>query len=60
MIAQGLFKSAEREEKYLLPSENNGASLMKIYTNNKNIKDMKDLVGKKLFLQHLPEEFSIS
>ncbi|MEK5443433.1 transporter substrate-binding domain-containing protein [Fredinandcohnia sp. FSL W7-1320] len=48
MIAQGLFKSAEREEKYLLPSENNGASLMKIYTNNKNIKDMKDLVGKKI------------
>lgn len=50
MIAQGLFKSEERAKKYLLPSESNGASLMKIYTNeaNKDIKGMKDLVGKKI------------
>lgn len=50
MIAQGLFKSEERAEKYLIPSQHNGASLMKIYTNeeNKDIKGMKDLVGKRI------------
>lgn len=50
MLAQGLFKSKEREEKYIVASESNGASLMRIFTNeeNKGIKDMKDLVGKEI------------
>ncbi|WP_424236912.1 transporter substrate-binding domain-containing protein [Bhargavaea ginsengi] len=50
MIAQGLFKSEERAEKYLLPDENNGASLMRIYkrSDSDDIENMKDLVGKKI------------
>lgn len=50
LIAQGLFLSEEREEKYLIPSESNGASLMKIYTNeeNKDIETLEDLVGKNI------------
>lgn len=50
MIAQGLFKSDERAEKYLIPEEHNGASLMRIYVHadNDDIHEMKDLVGKKI------------
>lgn len=51
MIAQGLFRSDAREEKYLIPEESNGASLMRVYSNNKNkdIDSFEDLVGKKIF-----------
>ena len=51
MIAQGLFRSEAREEKYLIPEESNGASLMRVYSNknNANIDSFEDLVGKKLF-----------
>ena len=50
MIAQGLFLSEEREEKYIVPTESNGASLMRIFTNdeNKDIQSMEDLVGKNI------------
>lgn len=50
MIAQGLFKSEERAEKYLIPTEHNGASLMRIYVHadNTDIHEMKDLVGKNI------------
>ena len=51
MIAQGLFRSEAREEKYLIPEESNGASLMRVYSNknNANIDSFENLVGKKLF-----------
>lgn len=53
MIAQGLFKTGERANKYLIPEESNGSSLMRIYTNtigdNKNIERMEDLVGKDIY-----------
>ena len=51
MIAQGLFRSEAREEKYLIPEESNGASLMRVYSNkdNENIDSFDDLVGKKIF-----------
>lgn len=51
MIAQGLFRSEAREEKYLIPEESNGASLMRVYSNKNNagIDSFEDLVGKKLF-----------
>lgn len=47
MIAQGLFKSPTREEKYLIPEQHNGASLMRVYSNKEypNIKSLSDLVG---------------
>ncbi|WP_085993830.1 transporter substrate-binding domain-containing protein [Oceanobacillus senegalensis] len=50
MIAQGLFKTDEREEKYLIPSESNGSSLMKIYLNeaSKEVNSLEDLVGKSI------------
>ncbi|WP_068677600.1 transporter substrate-binding domain-containing protein [Oceanobacillus sp. Castelsardo] len=50
LIAQGMFLSEEREEKYLIPSESNGASLMKIYMNedNKDIETLEDLVGRNI------------
>ncbi|KGR79165.1 transporter substrate-binding domain-containing protein [Ureibacillus manganicus] len=51
MIAQGLFKSPTREEKYLIPEQHNGASLMRVYSNKKysNIKSLDDLVGLTIF-----------
>lgn len=51
MIAQGLFRSEAREEKYLIPEESNGASLMRVYSNKNNatIDSFEDLIGKKLF-----------
>lgn len=51
LIAQGLFRSEAREEKYLIPEESNGASLMRVYSNkdNKDIDSFDDLVGKKIY-----------
>ncbi|MFD1067518.1 transporter substrate-binding domain-containing protein [Oceanobacillus locisalsi] len=53
MIAQGLFKTAEREDKYLVPEESNGFSLMRIYANtmgdNVHINSMEDLVDKDIY-----------
>ncbi|MFJ8236336.1 transporter substrate-binding domain-containing protein [Ureibacillus sp. NPDC094379] len=50
MIAQGLFRSEAREEKYLIPEESNGASLMRVYSNKNagTIDGFEDLVGKKI------------
>ncbi|TQR17133.1 transporter substrate-binding domain-containing protein [Psychrobacillus lasiicapitis] len=50
MIAQGLFRSPTREEKYLIPEQNNGASLMRVYSNEKftDIESLGDLVGKTI------------
>ncbi len=51
MIAQGLILSEEREDSYLIPSEHNGFSLMKIYaTGNMDgeIETLDDLAGKKV------------
>lgn len=50
LIAEGFFSNPVRQEKYLIPDENDGASLIKIYTNeaNKQISSLEDLSGKKL------------
>ncbi|MFB5086685.1 transporter substrate-binding domain-containing protein [Psychrobacillus sp. PGGUH221] len=50
MIAQGLFRSPTREEKYLIPDQHNGASLMRVYSNEKftDIDSLGDLVGKTI------------
>lgn len=50
LIAEGFFKNPVREQKYLIPNENDGASLIKIYTNdaNQSIKSIQDLSGKNL------------
>lgn len=50
LIAEGFFKNPVREQKYLIPSENDGASLIRIYSNDshKNIKSVSDLRGIKL------------
>lgn len=50
LISEGLFKTKERTEKYLLPDENVGVSLIKIITrgNDNSIKTLDDLVGKKV------------
>jgi L-cystine transport system substrate-binding protein len=50
MIAQGLFRSEAREEKYLIPEESNGASLMRVYSNKDagTIESLADLAGKKI------------
>lgn len=50
LISEGLFKTKERTEKYLLPEENTGVSLIKIITrgNDNSIKTLDDLVGKKV------------
>lgn len=50
LIAEGLFKTPEREEKYLLPEENVGASLIKITVkgSDDSIKTLDDLVGKNV------------
>ena len=46
----GLFKTAEREKKYLFPIENTGVSTVEIYKkkSNKTIQTLEDLVGKTL------------
>jgi len=50
LIAEGLFKTPERVQKYLLPEENVGASLIKITVrgDDNSIKTLDDLVGKKV------------
>ncbi|WP_332238733.1 transporter substrate-binding domain-containing protein [Sporolactobacillus sp. KGMB 08714] len=50
LIAEGFFKNSVREQKYLIPNESDGASLIKIYTNdaNQSITNFSDLVGKKI------------
>ena len=50
LISEGLFKTKEREEKYLLPQENVGVSLIKIVTrgDDTSINTLDDLVGKKV------------
>lgn len=50
LIAQGLFLTDDRKEKYLYPTENNGYSLIRIYANqeNKDIETLEDLVGKNI------------
>ncbi|GGL51760.1 transporter substrate-binding domain-containing protein [Sporolactobacillus putidus] len=50
LIAEGFFKNPVRAQKYLIPNENDGASLIKIYTNdaNKSIASLSDLSGKRL------------
>lgn len=50
LVGGGLFKTAEREKKYLFPSENTGVSTIEIYkrSDDKDIQTLDDLVGKKL------------
>ncbi len=50
LIAEGLFKTKERVEKYLLPEENVGVSLITIVIRGKDtsINTLDDLVGKKV------------
>lgn len=50
LIGGGLYKTPEREEKYLIPNAINGVSLINIYVNEEDdsIKGLQDLVGKKL------------
>jgi L-cystine transport system substrate-binding protein len=50
LIAEGLFKTPERLEKYILPEENIGVSLIKIVIrgNETNISSLDDLVGRKV------------
>lgn len=46
----GYFKTEQREQKYLLPKENTGVSLMRIWTlpSRTDITTLDDLVGKKI------------
>lgn len=50
LIGGGLYKTKEREEKYLLPDAVNGVSLINIYVHedDNSIKSIDDLVGKNL------------
>ena len=50
LIGGGLYKTAEREKKYLLPNAITGVSLINIYVSedNNSIQKLDDLVGKKL------------
>ena len=50
LIAEGLFKTKEREAKYLLPKENVGVSVIKIVTRaeDTDINTLDDLVGRRL------------
>lgn len=50
LIGGGLYKTKEREEKYLIPNAINGVSLINIYVHegDNSIKGLDDLVGKKL------------
>ena len=50
LIGGGLYKTPEREQKYLIPNAINGVSLINIYVNedDNSIKSLDDLVGKKL------------
>ena len=50
LIGGGLYRTKEREEKYLLPDAINGVSLINIYVHedDDSIKSIDDLVGKNL------------
>lgn len=49
MATGGYYKAASRSKQFLIPDAPMGASLMKIYSrNDSDIKEMKDLVGKKI------------
>lgn len=50
LIGGGLYKTAEREEKYLLPETPNGVSTIKLFVreNETEIQTLDDLVGKKI------------
>ena len=50
LIGGGLYKTPEREDKYLIPNAINGVSLINIYVHEDDttIKSLDDLVGKKL------------
>jgi ABC-type amino acid transport substrate-binding protein len=50
LIGGGLYRTREREAKYLIPEAVNGASLINIYVheNNNSIHGLADLVGKRL------------
>jgi len=49
IAAGGYYKTAGREEQFLIPEENDGLSLMKIYVReDSDIQGIKDLVGKKI------------
>lgn len=49
LIAQGFFKNAEREQKYLIPEEYTGVSLIKIYSlQDSPVNSLEELQGKKL------------
>ncbi|HWP52043.1 MAG TPA: transporter substrate-binding domain-containing protein, partial [Clostridia bacterium] len=50
LIGGGLYKTKERQEKYLLPDALNGVSLINIYVHedDNSIKSLDDLVGKKV------------
>lgn len=49
MACGGYYRSPEREKQFFIPENPMGASLMKIYSRkDSNIKEMKDLVGKRI------------
>jgi L-cystine transport system substrate-binding protein len=49
MACGGYYKSPERAKQFFIPENPMGASLMKIYSRkDSNIKEMKDLVGKRI------------
>ncbi len=50
LIGGGLYRTPEREEKYLLPDAISGVSTIKIFVNgdNDDIRTLDDLVGKKV------------
>lgn len=49
MACGGYYKSPERAKQFIIPENPMGASLMKIYSRkDSGIKEMKDLVGKKI------------
>ncbi|MDR2296221.1 MAG: transporter substrate-binding domain-containing protein [Clostridiales Family XIII bacterium] len=50
IAGQGFFRNADREAKYLIPEENTGVSLMKLFTPeaDESINGLEDLKGKRL------------
>lgn len=49
IAAGGFYKTDERAKQFLIPSQNDSLSLMKLYVRkDSDIKGMKDLVGKKI------------
>lgn len=49
-IGGGLYKTPEREERYLFPEENSGVSIVRIYTraDDDSIQGLDDLAGKRV------------